>query len=313
MQLEYNVLWIDNEIESYYIARGQLTALESFINDLGFETKIIPLIGEENLYEHLNKTKFDLIISDYNLDDDKNGDQLVKEIRDQGLMTEILFYSGNSSFMENTDVQKQLAFLDRISFHAGRAGLIDKIEDLIKLTVTKLLDLNATRGIIMASTSSLDALIEEITIIMCRDHLEKDETHYNEIMAAYINDCLDTKSTQFKSTYEEKGFQSALRNMEAFRKWRLFRELLKELKSKDTRQDLLDFYRINSTYSEEVIKIRNKFAHAKAETVDGKMVLIGKHEDDHFQVGEEESIAIRKNLIKHKNNFSRLRSILIED
>jgi len=305
MQIDYKILWIDNDLDEY-IKRGQIEELEEYITELGFKPYILPLINDNELDDNLNTTKFDLIISDYNLDN-TTGDKIIKHIRNQNIMTEILFYSAKTNFEKEPQIIDSLRFVNRISFQYGRDNLMNRIFDLIKLTLDKLLDLNATRGIITSATSELDVIIEELTILLINDKLEKEQKDKDSIISHYVDDFLSKSSERFQSKYKDIGFENIFQSIEANRKWNIFRSLLKELNKIKPEEQISKFLQVNKTYFEEVINIRNKFAHSKAENIKGRMVLKGQYGKDDFEFNEEKCIEIRKNLIKHKDNFNELK------
>ena len=299
MQLHYNILWIDNDLPDYE-ERGAVTNLEKFLLDLGFEPYIVALYDQSKLVEHLNQTKFDLIISDYQLGD-TTGDKIIRNIREKKCMTEILFYSARTDFISNKEVQDQLKFIDRISFHQGRDTLIPKIETLVELTLDKLLDINATRGIITSATSELDVTIEELTHIII-NKFDDSKVFSDKIIQNYIKHLQD-EPLKFSELYTNKGFEYSYKSINAFRKWRILRELLKEYNTNSS-EPISSFLKNNKTYSDQVIKIRNQFAHAKAEEpIAGKLVLKGKYEGEDFEFDTNTCITIRKNIISHKKNF----------
>jgi len=56
-----------------------------------------------------------------------------------------------------------------------------------------------------------------------------------------------------------------------------------------------------------VIVVRNKFAHAKSMTQDGKLFLAGfGHDGTPFEFDSSQCISIRKSLIAHRENFNQL-------
>ncbi len=309
MQLHYNILWIDNDLPEYE-ERGAVTGLNEFLIGLGFEPYIVSLYDESELDDHLKETKFDLIISDYQLDD-ITGDKIIENIRNQNIMTEILFYSAKTNFRDDSEVQNTLKLIDRISFHYGRDSLLDRIEKLIELTLDKLLDLNATRGLITSATSELDVTIEDLTIYLLFTELEKSENELEAIIEEYVTDFLDGSSKSFRNKYADIGFENAFSFIEANRKWKIFRKTLKEYKDiNGNSPEIVDFLQNNKTYYTDVIDIRNKFAHAKAEEKDGKIVLKGQYGKDDFEFDKDSCIDIRKNIIQHKNNFEAIKEHL---
>jgi CheY-like chemotaxis protein len=167
MKLDYNILWIDNDLQNY-IDNGSVKDVEDFLMEKGFEPNIEKVFDEANLDNSINKFDYDLIISDYNLEN-TTGDLVIKDIREnKRLDTEILFYTAKSSYRNDPQVIERLAFIERLTFWVGRDGLLDKIERVIGLTLKKLLELNATRGLITAATSHLDVEIEEIILILIK-------------------------------------------------------------------------------------------------------------------------------------------------
>ena len=143
MRLEYNILWIDNDLTDYE-QNGDVQSIVDFLTEKGFLGRITPVYDEANLNENINSdSDFDLIISDFNLNRE-NGDVIIYRIRkEMGISTEILFYSAKNNFIsDNPEVKERLAFMERISFYEGRTGLMDKIERVIDLTLKKLLDIN---------------------------------------------------------------------------------------------------------------------------------------------------------------------------
>lgn len=305
MKLEYNILWIDNDIQDY-IDNGDVNSIESFLEDLGFEPTIVTVEDEAELDKYIFQYKYDLIISDYNLNA-TTGDVIIEKIRDEkGFSTEILFYTAKSNFRENPDVKERLAFTDRITFHSNRDTFLDKAEKLIMLTLDKLLELNATRGLITASTSELDVEIE--TIVM--DLIEKYNIEEDQLKE-YINTKVFTPLEKKTQTFWEKygDFKSYFHKVDAVKKWEIFRDILKKIKNN---QEITDFLNGNKTYQTDVIDVRNKFAHAKSYMKDDKLVLKGQLGKDDFEFDDQACISIRKNLINHKRNIEALKSILAQ-
>jgi len=309
----YKLLWIDNDLQSY-IKNGSVQKIKDFLIERGFEPIIESateyIYDEGNPNDILTKHDYDLILSDYNLDNGSTGDGIIKTIRDiKRLDTDILFYSANSNYLNNANVKNNLAFIDRVTFYCGRDGLLDKIEKIIELTLKKLLEIDATRGLITAATSDLDVEIENIYNILIELPTEEElkskvkkifSDDYKEIKKKHIKDCKSKRDANFKADYKTYFSES-----DAFRKWKLLKELLK-VKSFDG-FDLELF----QNYNTDIIGVRNKFAHAKSEEKNGKMVLRGQFgkEESPFEFNEEKCIQIRKDIIKHKKNLDKLGEI----
>ena len=306
MNLTYKILWIDNDLQSY-IDNGEVKSVADFLSDRGFEPIIETVLDEANLDISLSKYDYDLIISDYNLEN-TTGDVVIENIRNtKHLDTEILFYTAQSSYKTKTEVKERLAFIERLTFQIGRETLLDKIEKVISLTLQKLIELNATRGLITAATSDLDVEIENI---------------YNIVINLPVNESLQHKIAQiFKTDYKEvsKNLLNRCKSQrinhisdylnyfalsDSFRKWDIVKELLKLHNFAGFDLDLF------KQYKTDIIEIRNKFAHAKAEEIEGKIVLKSQLGKEDFEFDEAKCIEIRKKLISHKKNIAGLKNIL---
>lgn len=303
MKLEYNILWIDNDIQEY-IDNGEVGNLDSYLEELGFEPNIITVEDEAELDNFIYNYKYDLIISDFNLNA-TTGDKIIEKIRDEkGFSTEILFYTAKSNFRDDPDVKERLAFMDRITFHSNRDTFLDKVEKLIRLTLDKLLELNATRGLITAATSDLDVEIEEIVMQLVVKH-NKSADDLKQIVTDKAHTPLQKRLDNFWDRYD--SFQSYFPKIDAVKKWEIFRDLLKPLKAQNEIKTFLDS---NKTYQAQVIDVRNKFAHAKAIDDNGTLKLKGQIEGQDFEFTEASCVEIRKNLIEHKRNIENLKNLL---
>lgn len=304
MKLEYNILWIDNDLPGY-IERGDVNDIEDFLTERGFEPNIEKVFDETDLDQFIDKHKYDLIISDFNLENTTGG-RVIERIRNEKqLDTEILFYTAqtDNSHKFNDEV-KSLAFIERLTFQLGRDRLMDKIEKVIILSLKKLLELNATRGLITAATSELDVEIEEIVMQLVVKH-NKSEDDLRDIITEKAYMPLQTKLSNFWVSYS--SFQNYFHKIDAVKKWEIFRDLLKPMK---VQAEIKTFLDSNKTYQDQVIKIRNQFAHAKAIDENGTIKLKGQVEGQDFEFTDESCVEIRKNLIAHKQNIAFLKNLI---
>lgn len=307
MKLEYKILWIENEEDYLDIMIPQV---ETILIDKGFEPTIIKVVDESQIDTSWKKD-YDLIISDFQLNDDengKNGAEIIYELRKvRESSTEILFYSDRPNLLENDDVKNKLAFMERINIQQGRKELSDKIEKVINLTLKKLLELNATRGLITATTSELDVEIEDLVIMLIYDKLKLSDEDTNKIIDFYVEDFLKKSPEHFLKKYNEHGFKKWFHKIEANRKWRILRDLLSKI---DTGEVKI-FLESNKTYQDQVINIRNKFAHAKeVKDEKGQPILKGQFGKEDFEYTEDSCVEIRKNLIAHRRNIENLKQAL---
>lgn len=304
MKLDYNILWIDNDLQSY-IDNGSVESIEEFLHDRGFEATIEKVFDEADLDEFIDKHEYDLIISDYNLEN-TTGDVIIEQIRDEkDLDTEILFYTAQESYKDKSEVIERLAFKERLTFQIGRDNLLAKIEKVIALTIRRLLEINATRGLLTAATSDLDGDIAEIFEQLIDG--STDSTDQMAISAVLAKDFKEIKKHSLKLCKSKRDCHSSDFKLyfslsDSFRKYRILKNVLK-LKEFES-FDLALF----GKYDPEVIQIRNKFAHAKViKNESGQLVLKGRIDSEDFEYNESNCIELRKKIIAHKRNINNLR------
>ncbi len=279
MKLEYKILWIDND-DKIYIDHQSI--IEKHLTDLGF-TPIIEKGSDYNAFNNFisSLNQFDLFILDYRLDGDKNGNEIIKDIRDTySIFTDVIFYSAVKE-----DLRTRI-YEDRLNgvYYTGRS--FDDFEDdvlaLINVTIKKVQDVNNLRGLIMAEVAELDRIKESIL----KTYSEKNNCGTIE---KYI-------ITKLKKSYDdnlkdvEKYTSSPLNN--------IFDNLYvdSDKKARAIKKVKSDFNEIN--YRNNILKIRNKFAHI--EECDGNNNGIACKMIGDIPFTEEKCIEIRKEIKNYK-------------
>ena len=158
MGLLYNILWVDDRIDEYKMLEID-REIESYVRELFFEPHLYMYENVEDAEKDLKSRRYDVIFSDFNISENKSGEDFINYIRKQNVNTEVLFYSAKQDL--------PIISLDRISFlnlkrDASYDELKKKMISLIDLTIEKLNDLTSLRGLVMAETSELDKNMEDV-------------------------------------------------------------------------------------------------------------------------------------------------------
>jgi len=300
MKLNYYVLWVEDD-DSWFKTASEL--FSETIIDYGFN----PIIDRKKNFDEVKKNiidtglkKTDILLIDFKLRNSKDGDSIIDYVRNNNIFTDIIFYSSDKQSI--VDSIKEHLFEG--VYHSDRKELEDKFEKVFKTTIKKIEEINSMRGLIVGETSELDALID--------DHLKKytqkpfiDKFNSEKFIQEKIFEKIEEKSVFLKKLYNEKGLIDILPHFEAIRKWELLRGILKG--NKEHKKFISDFITINSTYQNEVIGIRNKFAHAQVIINEsGKEVLKAQIGVDHFEFDDNSFKKIREDLIKHRNALLKL-------
>lgn len=256
MKIKYNILWLDDLIDEF-IEDEYVNQIENYLEEEGFEPNVVTVSKSQELFSQLSDD-WDLILTDYNMAD-KNGAKVIGEIRDKSILTEILFYTAQNEW-------EDVGRIDRVSFlqTSKIAGthheiVVNEAKRLIGLTIKKFQNIVAMRGLIMHETSSLDAQIDNIVqnYLMCQDVVcekcpNKDKCKpISELVLTNMRRQIDEKfriveSQNFKKIRKDTFLYSADYKRIALGK-------LLEM------HGIEDF---SSKYKNDVINIRNKFAHA---------------------------------------------------
>lgn len=303
MGLTYKILWVDDQIEGL-IDLGLRDNLETYLTDLGFVPMIKCFEDSESAREELEVTKNDLILSDFNIDDGENGDILIKKIRDGNIFTEVLFYSAQFNF---SDIAQRLS-VDRVSLLsiAGQAtysGLERKIKWLIDQTLVKLHEIESLRGLVMSETSHLDSMVEDILAA----YFQSGRPNVSVLRKNILGKIKSSAKSNFRKAEKlAEGNDLDLiksRLFDASKKVRSIKDLIKIEAIKHEGQ-FDDFF---ESYKRDVLDIRNKLAHAKAQTNNGQEYLIIDNKNQEV-FDQQKATQIRKNLLRYDHFLKELKT-----
>lgn len=308
MKLDYKILWLDDKIESVVLTDyvDDVDELKTYVKSLGFNETIDFVRTEEQLFDKLDEVgEYDLIMTDYHLDETKglkrNGDDIIKTIREKDIYTEIMFYSAQGE-VKDTDR------LDRITFFESYRVLGDdhyekifrKAKELIELTVRKFQNIVAMRGMIMHETSEIDSEMLEIVtdFIRATNSPEVKNRIYDELIGFHSRKLDDSQKFR-KNDRIDKILKDPLL-ISSSQRANAIEEIIKLVGI----DNFIDNLRI------DIINVRNDFAHAVyvKDKETGREYFIDKQDGTDFN--EEVCKNIRINIIKHKNNLESLKNKL---
>ncbi|MFC2188251.1 hypothetical protein ACFCT7_13110 [Fulvivirgaceae bacterium LMO-SS25] len=309
MKLNYKILWIDDQIEDY-IDMGIKDELETYIETLGFIPTVECFENGSVAEESFNNVKYDLILSDYNIEGaNEQGDVLIQKIRDGGVFTEVLFYSAQPDF----DTIAKNLYRDRVSFFSligdeSFKGFKEKSFKLIDHTVSKLQELNSIRGLVMSETSELDNSVEEILFSYLSKETEQSATLKTYICKIIVDSCESNSKKANKFCEQSITDMVKSRLFDADKKSRSVKKLIEILEIND--EPFISFY---ENYKKDVLDTRNDLAHAKSDSIDGiEYLIISRKDGDHsVKFNQEQCIQIRKNLRKHSDILKSIREMIV--
>lgn len=304
MRISYNILWVEDD-KQYYEANLEL--IDDFLDDNGFEvkSKLCRNFGEvEAEYQNNHLKEYDIMFIDFNLDDKVYGSEIIEFIRsqdDNSILTDVIFYSSDIESVR--DKLKENGFEG--VYTSPRTEFIGKAEKVILSTIKKVQEVNPIRGLIMAETSDLDNLMLEIINKMLL-------TEHKETYEDYIKS--EVESTIIKNTKlandENNNINDKISDSRIFTTFHKAKCINKLYKQTKTSENPIGKEKFFSRYDENVISVRNNFAHVKEEIRDGEKVLISYSTGKEIVFNESECIKIRKSLIEFRKELEEINSKL---
>ncbi len=295
MKLSYNIIWVEDKIGSRPF-QSLINSVSGYLEENFFKVRVETAEDYNEFREKFEKNSdYDLIITDLNLNE-SHGTQVIDFIRDERhILTEVFFYSANSLLRDaNLINNNRISFyqLEGASYHRA---LGRKIEEVIALTIAKFQHIVAMRGMIMHETSTLDLKMESIVRGFIND-IRNDSK---------ISSIIDPMIENIRLFTKEKNDKALNGKIKIILRDNVLFNASQKIFALGQILHLLEEEDFSEEYNEEVNLIRNQFAHAE--------LLIADDGSNFFRVkgGElkfdpELCKTIRKNIIKHDRNITRL-------
>ena len=302
MSLKYKILWFEDDRE---IVEDYSEEIKEYLEDFGFELELIHQESGTRISQ-LIKDDFDLILTDLNLGENETGDILIREIRNNNVLTEILFYSGNPEGIKN--ILQRHEWVERVSFSVGIEYLVQKIKELIYNTIRKLQDINNMRGLVLAETSQLDVLMEQVINNFISIY---DDEVANEKKKEIYDKTIDNRRDRIKSIEKLSPFDidSLYKFLETNDKVRAINRLIKFTHNNLKNNLFAENTAVLSSYKNDIMDKRNALAHAKQIELENGVNVVQSYVNGVTLTFDDHSCSkIRKDIKKHELNFMEMLS-----
>ena len=308
MNLDFGILWVEDSFDN-----GEMEAFERRVRESGFISRIknIPNGGgiDEIAREHNLFHRYDLILLDYRLKDEKGSD-LAPRIRELFPSTTILFYSGT---VDEHELRRLIAekAVEGV-FCSSRPRFIERAGSLIDQTAKSLDRLSGMRGLAMRVVAECDNIMKAAVLLMnerepdCAGKvtdLDKDVLEFfEEVKGLYIGAQAGTIDDRLNT-----------RAVDSSKLFKHFRRLTKVVASKpgafgldEDKVERLRALRLSTAqYDQAVLKKRNILGHlTEIESNDG-WVLVGSDE-----IRVSDFPALRQEFAFHIGALSEMRSLI---
>lgn len=295
MRLKYNILCIDNEIDSLGSMKSHIHAVN---DNVGVETFFIdlPVVAgaresqkdfKERIEKELNEKyasagSFDLILIDLHMQDEGdslpdplNGADFVGMVRDHTMYKPIVFYSGGNPPADDT-ARNQLHEAIEAAGIWGKNLMVCPRNDLPSFIEKLMIEMhqeehkiNNVRGLLMDQISEIDALyIEAIKKLWPLIPAEKEEVVLRKVkeraknsVKRSIKACKSVRDIAFDELPEK--FICDYKICDLNSRAMILKTVLEQFNNRATFSNvLLDFYDTNKTTPDiALMHIRNNYAH----------------------------------------------------
>ncbi len=306
MRLDYNILWVEDTTDWVDTYRDEI---EEHLHSLGFKLNVdsqtqAPVAPED--IQRLTRDQYHLILMDYELGQGKNGADVIRQIRGFGIITEVVFYSADS----NNLTQAKGTPLEGV-YWATRDDFSQRVNQIIRLTIRRVMDLPAMRGLAVAEIADLDQMMNSLIAIY------HDKQNTEDAKNAFRTKIVDrlTRSVQDRATQFDGKKNQFLANLELLlndttgfldstKRWRVV--------SSDVANSVCqadeECLSILKEY-ESILKQRNDLAHGYSHRDSDGIEKIKGREKEYSM---EDALQIRLGLLKHKDNLQALLSKFTE-
>ncbi len=299
MNLILRTLWFDDDDTGEFINSLDLEPYKEEVRSWGFGPEIRFVNTAEEFMGQQPFNDYDVIVVDYNLGDKlPHGEEFIKQVRQQGVYTETIFYSANPTGKLWEAIHEQK--LEGV-FVSDRRMVREKLTAVAYQSVRKVLDVNNMRGVVMAEVGDIDRILESILRaalsgltteqqlgVLKRFHeraLEQGKKHSDKLQ-------------EFKAAPTVEGM---LLFCDSYKRWLLFKSIMKIHPS-------LKGIQIGD-FNQEVLSPRNYLAHGTGQMIDRGYVF--RYLDREYLFNDDVSLALRKTILEYKKTFESIRTQLL--
>lgn len=296
MRLTYSILWFDDDEE--YLESVDLDYIRTEFSKWGFNCEL-NLVHDKSEFDNAAPYQdYDLILVDYSLEsveDGLYGQDFIKKVREQQLLTDVIFYSSHAISHLWDAIRKEK--LEGIFIASRNNGINDKLLRVAKQSIHKILDLENLRGIVMAEVGNNDEYLKKIAK---KSFEGLPEIGQKELFQSYVNkisDQSDNHLQKLENAVNKSNFDELFCLFDSAKKWNFCQSLAKvvpDLKIKD-----------QGDYMADVLKKRNFLAHGIPIKQDDKSLKFN-HMGKEYIFDDVESELIRVSLTKYAALFKRL-------
>lgn len=304
MKIKYNILWVENDqdwLESI------VDEIKEFVEEHGFKFSYDIARDKSGIADY---NKYDLILMDMNLESEPTGDEIIQEIRNLNIYTDVVLYSASGiNAIRSKGHEKELEGV----YYSGRNEVlfIEKVRGVIMTTIRKTQDLTNLRGLVMAEVSELDVMMGDILSIYLNseENLNKFHSKVTSNREKTLHNWLEHPDCKKNCVLliRKAPASEVIAKLDALQKALGVNLVLKNLDS----QGYTIYVSPNGkgfmeNYDADIIHMRNNLAHCKSVEIEEDGIEILKTLKGDLVFSADTFITIRKKIVEYHKLFDNI-------
>lgn len=296
MRLNYKVLWFEDD--DGFFASIDFDKIRNHLDARGFDLNVERMVGGEEMADIIKAAqKVDLIIVDFGLEEGTFGDYLIEQLREGNINTEVIFYSARGvgelrKFVHDKE-------LDGV-YCRPRGEISDEVLPIINNSIKKILDLENSRGLVMAELGDLDVIMNQI-IIAVHNSSEEGRMFIRGKMRERMEAQRDSLLRDLER-FDDIEVEDLVEYLDSAKRLNTMVSICKKLELGSQREQL-------KGVEQEVIFPRNCLGHGSPEETDDGYVF--RHRGRDYTYNEESSTRLRNRFRDLKRCLESMREEII--
>lgn len=290
MRENISILWVEDS-KSYYEEAKDI--LKMHAEDKGIQVNFKYVENAFSLLEELDKQAqgfqiYDICFVDYALSmpDNKTGENIIRELRQKKVGTDILFYSSENITTIRETIKQDLSSFEGV-YVADRDTFEDKSKLLLNKNSKKLYSVNNIRGILMNETSENDYImksyiLKEYSTLLDEQKVEITKLIKEKILSKASN--IDDISKKLLKRIEDEHLLEAKKILNIANdllglkdKYEILEKIIQYKSVSDVDSDKVD------NYLNKLVDLRNKLAHRKLEICNSCQYVLHYNDIDDYE------------------------------
>ena len=154
----FTILWVEDKKS---VVDEQIDDIEKYLKELGF--KLVILYDDEgseveNFIQQ--NPDIEIIVTDFNISEDYNGIDIIKLVREEGKLIDILLYSVVPDVYEDVEILKKVGHYGFIEFMQGK-DVAEKLKLIIDKNIRRSQNIIFLRGFVISKVIDLELKLNE--------------------------------------------------------------------------------------------------------------------------------------------------------